>query len=50
MRYTEVKMQKITVDMIVDIEKETVAFKDNYDGAFREPTVFPSKIPALLLN
>ena len=50
MRYTEVKMQKITVDMITDIEKETVAFRDNYDGAFREPTVFPSKLPTLLLN
>ena len=50
MRYTEVKMQKITMDMITDLEKNTVAFKDNYDWSFREPIVFPTKLPWLLLN
>lgn len=50
MRYTEAKMQKITDEMLNDIEKETVSFRDNYDGVFKEPTVLPAKIPNLLLN
>jgi len=50
MRYTEAKMQKISDEMLNDIEKETVDFKDNYDGSRKEPVVLPSKIPALLLN
>jgi len=50
MRYTEVKLQKITDEMLADIEKETVDFRDNYDGSQREPTVLPTKIPQLLLN
>lgn len=50
MRYTEAKMQKITDEILNDIEKETVAFKDNYDGSRKEPVVMPSKIPTLLLN
>jgi DNA gyrase subunit A len=50
MRYTEAKMQKITDEMLNDIEKETVRFRDNYDGVIQEPTVLPSKIPNLLLN
>lgn len=50
MRYTEAKMQKITDEMLNDIEKETVSFRDNYDGVLQEPTVLPSKIPNLLLN
>ena len=50
MRYTEAKMQKITAELLADLEKETVNFRDNYDGAFKEPSVFPSKLPMLLLN
>jgi DNA gyrase subunit A len=50
MRYTEAKMQKITAEMLADIEKETVDFKDNYDGTIKEPTVLPSRLPQLLLN
>lgn len=50
MRYTEAKTQKISSDLLADLEKETVNFRDNYDGSFKEPTVLPSKIPGLLLN
>lgn len=50
MRYTEVKMQKITPELITDIEKNTVAFRDNYDWSLKEPCVFPSRVPWLLLN
>lgn len=50
MRYTEAKMQKITDEILADIEKETVDFRPNYDGRLKEPTVLPSRIPALLLN
>ena len=50
MRYTEAKMQKITAELITDIDKETVDFRDNYDGSYKEPVVFPSKLPTLLLN
>lgn len=50
MRYTETKMQRITAEMLNDLEKETVDFRDNYDGSFREPSVLPSKLPILLLN
>ncbi len=50
MRYTEVKMAKITDEMLADIEKETVDFRPNYDGRLKEPVVLPSRIPALLLN
>ncbi len=50
MRYTETKMEKITAELLSDLEKETVDFRDNYDGSFREPSVFPSKLPMLLLN
>jgi DNA gyrase subunit A len=49
-RYTEAKMQKIAEEMLHDIEKDTVEWKDNYDGTKQEPTVLPSKIPQLLLN
>lgn len=49
-RYTEAKMQKITDEMLADIEKDTVPFRPNYDGRLKEPTVLPSRIPALLLN
>lgn len=50
MRYTEVRMQKLTNDMLGDIDKETVDWQDNYDGSLQEPTVLPTKIPNLLIN
>lgn len=50
MRYTEARMQKIADDMLADIEKETVDFRDNYDGSRQEPVVLPAKVPNLLLN
>jgi DNA gyrase subunit A len=49
-RYTEAKMEKIADEMLADIEKDTVDFRPNYDGRLKEPTVLPSRIPALLLN
>jgi DNA gyrase subunit A len=50
MRYTEVRMAKVTAQMLEDIEKETVSFIDNFDGTIKEPTVLPSKVPNLLIN
>lgn len=50
MRYTEAKMEKITDEMMGDIDKETVKWRDNYDGRYKEPTVLPTKLPQLLLN
>jgi DNA gyrase subunit A len=50
MRYTEAKMDKIAEEMLLDIDKETITWVDNYDGRVKEPTVLPSKIPQLLLN
>jgi DNA gyrase subunit A len=50
MRYTEVKMDKISQEMIIDIDKETVDMMDNFDATIKEPTVLPSRIPNLLLN
>lgn len=50
MRYTEARMQKIADEMLFDIEKETVDFRDNYDGSRQEPIVLPAKVPNLLLN
>jgi DNA gyrase subunit A len=50
MRYTEAKMSKISAELLRDIEKDTVDFRPNYDGAFREPSVLPSAVPNLLLN
>ncbi len=50
MRYTEAKLQKISVEALSDIESETVDFVDNFDGSLKEPEVLPSKIPNLLLN
>src|SRR3989344_4669242 len=49
MRYTEVKMSKITQEVMRDIEKETVDFVNNFDGSLQEPTVLPAAIPNLLL-
>ena len=50
MRYTEAKMSKISGELLRDLEKETVDFRPNYDQTRKEPTVFPSSVPALLLN
>ncbi|MBI5414122.1 DNA gyrase subunit A [Candidatus Peregrinibacteria bacterium] len=50
MRYTEAKMEQISDELLADLEKETVDFRDNYDGSLEEPTVLPAKIPNLLLN
>ena len=50
MRYTEARMAKIAETMLADIEKNTVNFMPNYDDRLQEPTVLPSKIPALLVN
>ncbi len=50
MRYTEAKMSKISSQLLVDLEKETVDFRPNYDQTRKEPTVLPSAVPALLLN
>ncbi len=49
-RYTEAKMASHAEAMLADIEKETVDFRDNYDGTRQEPTVLPAKLPNLLLN
>ena len=49
-RYTEAKMSKISVDMLTDIEKETVDFIPNYDDRLKEPLVLPSRFPNLLVN
>ncbi|MFA6459563.1 MAG: DNA gyrase subunit A [Candidatus Paceibacterota bacterium] len=49
-RYTEAKMSKISVEMLKDIDKETVDFRPNYEGTRKEPTVLPSSVPNLLLN
>ncbi len=49
-RYTEAKLRPIAEEMLVDIEKETVDFRPNFDGSHEEPTVLPAKLPQLLLN
>ncbi len=50
MRYTEARLESIAEEMLQDLEKETVEFRDNYDGSLEEPTVLPAKLPNLLLN
>lgn len=50
MRYTEAKMARLAEEILEDIEKETVDFRDNYDGRLQEPAVLPAKLPNLLLN
>ena len=49
-RYTEVRMTQVAEELLSDIEKETVDFRENYDGTRREPTVLPAALPNLLLN
>ena len=50
MRYTEARMSKIAVEMLRDINKNTVDFQDNYDGSEKEPTILPARFPNLLVN
>jgi DNA gyrase subunit A len=50
MRYTEVRMARITHEMLADLDKETVDFVSNYDGSEQEPSVLPSRLPNLLVN
>ena len=50
MRYTEVRFQKISQELLADIDKKTVDFVENYDGSLQEPTVLPSRLPLLLIN
>jgi len=50
MRYTEARLQKIAEEMLMDIDKETVTFTPNFDNSFKEPSVFPAKLPNLLIN
>jgi DNA gyrase subunit A len=50
MRYTEAKMHRLADELLQDIDKETVDFRDTYDGENQEPTVLPAKLPNLLLN
>ena len=50
MRYTEARLGKAGNELLADLEKETVDFRDNYDGKEREPVVLPAKLPNLLLN
>lgn len=50
MRYTECRMTSIAEEMLLDIDKDTVDFRDNYDASHKEPTVLPAKVPSLLIN
>ncbi|BAV58584.1 DNA gyrase subunit A [Candidatus Endomicrobiellum trichonymphae] len=50
MRYTEVRMDAITDEMLVDLDKNTVDFIPNYDGSLKEPVILPTKLPSLLIN
>lgn len=49
-RYTESKMAKISMEMLTDINKDTVDFVSNYDDTIKEPSVLPSRFPNLLVN
>ncbi|NMC49822.1 MAG: DNA gyrase subunit A, partial [Desulfovibrio sp.] len=50
MRYTEVRMSRLTSEFLADIDKETVPFRPNYDNSLQEPEILPTKVPNLLLN
>ena len=50
MRYTEARLSKMAEEMLVDLDKDTVDFIDNFDGSLQEPEVLPSRLPNLLLN
>lgn len=50
MRYTEARLSRISMELVRDLNKDTVDFRDNYDGSEREPAVFPARFPNLLVN
>lgn len=50
MRYTEARLSKISMELVRDLNKDTVDFRDNYDGSEHEPVVFPARFPNLLVN
>ncbi|HCR55843.1 TPA: DNA gyrase subunit A, partial [Candidatus Saccharibacteria bacterium] len=50
MRYTEARMSKASDELLADIDKDTIDFRDNFDGSEQEPVVLPAKLPNLLLN
>src|SRR5512136_1401482 len=50
MRYTECRLSAIAMEMLADVDQETVDFADNFDGTLKEPLVLPSKLPNLLVN
>lgn len=50
MRYTEARMSKISMELLRDINKDTIDYKDNYEGSEKEPEVLPSRFPNLLVN
>ena len=50
MRYTEIRMEKMADELLMDLDKDTVDFVPNYDGSLQEPVVLPARIPTLLLN
>ncbi len=50
MRYTEIRMKKISHELLADLDKETVDFTDNYDGTLQMPVVLPARVPNLLVN
>jgi DNA gyrase subunit A len=50
MRYTEARLARMAEELLVDIDKETVDFADNFDGSLKEPLILPSRLPNLLLN
>ena len=50
MRYTEVRMKRLTNELLSDLDKETVDFQPNYDESLQEPTVLPTRVPNLLMN
>src|SRR3989338_7215961 len=50
MRYTEARLDSIADQLLVDIDKDTVNFRDNYDGSHQEPVVLPTRVPNLLIN
>ncbi|MEK3888895.1 DNA gyrase subunit A [Bacillus sp. FSL K6-3431] len=50
MRYTEARMSKISMELVRDLNKDTIDYKDNYDGSEREPVVLPARFPNLLVN
>lgn len=49
-RYTEARLDKAGNELLIDLDKDTVDFRDNYDGEYKEPVVLPAKLPNLLLN